>query len=179
MRATINPENVTTETIAKDGERLITTRITLLDTVEPTERGDEVAAVEIVTYFRDKYVRQTVNRVTVRGGFIRHTISIGGDVDACPLRTRGQRMERFSRKTLTELHEYYVADALDPEVYARLLTWGSFVRPRYVIHFEDGDYKTIALSTNSLEEAERRQKSLLADKPNATAEIIDTTLVDA
>lgn len=179
MRKPIDTENFTTKTIAPETERSITTRITLLDTTEPTDRGDETAAIEITTYFRDKYVRQTVHRVTEREGFIRHTISIGGDVDPCPLLTRGQRMERFSRKALTELHEYYVADALDPKVYARLLTWGSFVRPRYVVKFERGDYKTIALSTNSLEEAERRQAQLLRENEDATAVITDTTLVDA
>ncbi|BDZ52347.1 hypothetical protein GCM10025867_51550 (plasmid) [Frondihabitans sucicola] len=88
-------------------------------------------------------------------------------------------MERFSRKQLTDLHEYYVADALAPDVYERLLTWGSFVRPRYVVHFERGDYKTVAMSTNSLEQAERRQAQLLGENEDATTTIIDTTLVDA
>lgn len=154
--------------------RYFTRTYDLLDSGMETERGEEqLVRLQATARFRDKVIVTDVSRMTKTGRFVSHTIRVFQPEDAAPIDRTRTPLARYSEKRLREAFDAHIAAVESEGVFQEIVEWARLVRPRYIVRWTSGDYKTIALRTNDYAEAQARVSWLLSDTPDGSAVIED------
>jgi len=146
----------------------------LLDSGMENSRGEEqFVRFDATARFADKAIITEVSRMTRAGAFVSHTIRVFQPEDAAPIGRTRTPLARYSEKRLREAFDAHLAAVEAEGVFQDIVEWARLVRPRYIVRWTRGDYKTIALRTNDYAEAQKRVATLLAESPDGTAVIED------